>query len=92
VATFVLQPDGRLRLAVLEYMLSPSEWQKQEVGWQKQEVDELLGGDFWAVLKPGFFGRRTYVPFRHGVVAEDHDQWFTEEPFAVRMQRRREHQ
>jgi hypothetical protein len=85
VATFVLQPDGRLRLTAFEYMLGLRKW-------QKQEVDELLDGDFWVVMKPEFFGQRTYIPFRDGVVVEDREQWFTEEPFEVRMQRRRERQ
>src|SRR5215213_11752349 len=40
VATFVLQEDGRLRLAAFGY---PAGLRK----WQKQEVDELLAGDFW---------------------------------------------
>lgn len=78
VATFVLEPDGRLRLTAFEYMLGLGKW-------QKQEVDELLDGDFWVVMKPEFFGQRTYIPFRDGAVVEDRDQWFTEEPFGVRM-------
>lgn len=85
VATFVLEPDGRLRLSTFEYMLSIHEW-------QKQEVDELIDGDFWVVMKPAFFGPRTYIPFRDGVVVEDQEAWFTEEPFGVRMRRRREGQ
>ena len=89
VANFVLQPDGRLNLALFEYMLSIHEWQKQEIG-------ELLIGDFWMVLKPHFAGDRTYVPFYDGIVIEDQEKWIIEEPYIVRrhqrLQRRREGQ
>lgn len=85
VATFLLQLDGQLRLTTFEYMYSVRKW-------QKHAVDELLDGDFWLVMKRDFFGQRTYIPFRNGVVVEDREQWFTEEPFEVRMQRRRERQ
>jgi hypothetical protein len=89
VATFILQPDGRLKLTSFEYLLSIWEW-------QKQEIDELVGGDFWLVMKPNFDGDRTYMPFHEGVVVEDRGQWFTEEPPLVRkhrrLQRRREEQ
>ncbi len=82
VATFVLEEDGRLRLVKFEYMLGLRKW-------QKQETDELLEGDFWIVMKPEFFGARTYIPFRKGVIVEDQKEWFTEEPFEVRRQRRK---
>src|SRR5262245_1902702 len=72
VATFVLQPDGRLRLAVFEYPGALTDR-------RTQEVDELLAGDFWMVLKPEFEGLRTYVPFQDGVVVEDRAAWFNEE-------------
>jgi len=85
VATFLLQSDGRLRLVAFEYMLGLRKW-------QTQEVDELLDGDFWLVMKPEFNAQRTYIPFRDGMVVEDQGEWFTEEPFEVRMQRRREKQ
>jgi hypothetical protein len=33
------------------------------------------------------WGRRIYIPFHAGVIVEDREQWFTEEPLAIRMQR-----
>jgi hypothetical protein len=85
VATFVLQEDGRLRLTAFEYLADLSDW-------QKQDVDELLVGDFRMVLAPEFFGRRTYVPFRDGAIVEDREEWFTEDPFEVGAQNRRNKQ
>jgi hypothetical protein len=79
VATFLLQEDGRLKLVAFEYMLGLREWQRQEVG-------EQIEGDFWLVMKPEFFGQRTYVPFSDGVIVEDQEEWFTEEPFEMRRQ------
>ncbi len=72
VATFVLQEDGRLRLAFFEYRLG---LRKRE----RQEVNELLEGDFSMVMKNQFFGPRTYIPFLDGVVVEDQESWFTED-------------
>jgi hypothetical protein len=78
----LLQEDGRLRLATFEYRISLREW-------QEQRVDELIEGDFWMVMKPAFKGQRTYIPFREGLIVEDREQWFTEEPFNVRTARQR---
>ena len=31
------------------------------------------------VMKPEFYGLRTYVPFRDGVIVEDANKWVREE-------------
>ena len=50
------------------------------VGWRRpKRVNETLTGDFFMVMKPRFYGLRTYVPFRDGVIVEDADQWVREE-------------
>ncbi|MHC5537641.1 hypothetical protein ACYOEI_05355 [Singulisphaera rosea] len=83
VATFVLERDGRLKLATFEYLISVREW-------QREEIDELLEGDFWMVMRPHFNADRIYIPFRESVVIEDRDRWLTEEPYLVRKHRRLE--
>jgi hypothetical protein len=42
-------------------------------------VNETLRGDFFMVMKPKFFGLRTYVPFRDGVIVEDVNEWVRED-------------
>jgi hypothetical protein len=71
VATFRLHPDGSLELVGYEYMRSVGKWEPHPVG-------ERLAGDFWLVLKRNFFGPRTYLPFRAGLVVEDGTEWVAE--------------
>lgn len=60
-----LQEDGRLALLTITYDEDRS----------TLRVDEVLGGDFDAVLKSAFFGPRLYVPFRGGVLVSDRTAW-----------------
>ena len=71
VATFRLHPDGRLELVGYDYMLSSGRRRPHPVG-------EWLSGDFWLVLKPSFFGPRTYLPYLAGLVVEDESAWVRE--------------
>jgi hypothetical protein len=71
IATFRLHPDGVLELVGYDYMMSPGEWRAHPVG-------ERLAGDFWLVFKRNFFGPRTYVPFRAGLIVEDEAEWVGE--------------
>jgi len=47
--------------------------------WWPKRVNETLHGDFFMVMKPKFFGLRTYVPFRDGVIVEDMTEWVRED-------------
>jgi hypothetical protein len=71
IANFRLYPDGRLQLIGYDYPFSQGKGHRKNVGaW--------LTGDFWMVLKRSFYGPRTYVPFREGVVVEDTAAWVCE--------------
>lgn len=78
VATFVLQPDGRLKLDSFDVKSA-----------QRLVINELIDGDFWLVMKPWFHGLRTYIPFKAGYIVEEQVEWFTEEPFEERIKRDR---
>src|SRR5689334_9271452 len=60
VACYRLTSEGQLRLEGFEY--------PTREGVTRETVSETLRGEFWLVLGDSFFGPRTYVPFRNGVV------------------------
>jgi hypothetical protein len=100
VSEFLLEESGQLWLVAFHHSVTnghdPPDTGDADanrmlsfLSWRKQQVNEGLTGDFWLVVKPDFYGERTYIPFRDGCIVEERSEWFTEEPFEVRRQRRR---
>jgi hypothetical protein len=79
VATFRLEPDGRMLLE--EFRFPNASFRR----WRQQQVGERLTGDFWLVLKPGFYGQSVFVPFRDGRVVEEKRSWVIQPYDGLRM-------
>lgn len=74
IAVFQLDSEGGLELVSYRYppMIKRGKW-------KVERVHEKLVGDFWLVMKHGFFGPRTYVPFKDGKIIEDPAAWVIEQ-------------
>lgn len=86
VSCYRLTHDGRLILEAFEYPKGPAGG-VHEFGNlfgtlditaarnYREQVSETLVGDFWLVLGSTFFGSRTYIPFRNGIVITNQSDW-----------------
>ena len=82
VSCYRLTAEGRLQLEGFEYPTGGDV--------TRERVSEALQGEFWLVLGDSFFGSRTYVPFRNGVVVADRSQWLRDERPNTSLERTRE--
>jgi hypothetical protein len=82
IACYRLTAEGRLQLEGFEYP------PRDDVAGER--VSETLQGEFWLVLGDSFFGSRTYVPFRNGIVVTDRAQWLRDERPNTSLERTRD--
>ena len=71
IAHHILNADGTLTVAHFEIPDSTTSSR-----FIVERVDESVTGDFWLVMRSGFFDdETTYIPFRSGKLVENQSKW-----------------
>ncbi|WP_146459384.1 hypothetical protein [Rubripirellula tenax] len=71
IAHHILNADGTL--TVTHFEIPDSTTSSRVI---VERVDEPVTGDFWLVMRSGFFDdKTTYIPFRTGKLVENQSKW-----------------
>ena len=67
--TYLLSQSGHLYHVGFEYPFNSN---------TPDKFEDELEGDFFLVMKKSFFGSRTYIPFKDGIIKHDQTKWIIE--------------